>query len=247
MTQQNHLTTQTFRLLEQFELHHIFLIEWENALLSRLGYPMSVDSSDLIFLVPDDQLHTVQKLAADFGYHAADCKVLPPKYPCEHSSRSLRYIIRDPGNHGGNINPLNRLVLLPLSWTGISRDEAVPIGASANSLPCTVYTVPVSVACTALMRIASREKHNSHLREEIICELCSVIGYHYFDMSYEGDYYVIPPDDEPLSEKEVLEMNDAVNKVKCWEMRKGEEWIRSELIKAMTGAISYDDLPFQND
>ncbi|KAI1074773.1 hypothetical protein F5B20DRAFT_426050 [Whalleya microplaca] len=237
----------TIRLLEQLELHNIFLIEWENALLNRLGYPIVVDTEDLFFLVPDDQLHMVEKLAADFGYHAADRETLPPKYPSEQSIQSLRYIIRDPGKTSYSINPLNRLVLLPLSWAGISRDEAVRLDASANSLPCTIYTVPPPIACTAFVRIASREKRGNKLRRGIIDSLCSVIAYHYFDTSYEGDYYEIPPDDQPLSEKEVLEMNNAVNNLKGWEMKEGEEWIRSELIKAMTGAMRYHDLPFKND
>ncbi|KAI1469007.1 uncharacterized protein F4812DRAFT_425431 [Daldinia caldariorum] len=107
--------------------------------------------------------------------------------------------------------------------------------------------MPVSIACTALVRIASREKRDSHLRMEVIGTLTSIIGYHFFDMSYEGDYHEISPDDQELSEKEVLEMSNAVNSIKEWEMKEGEEWIRDEIIKAMTGAASYDDLPCKND
>lgn len=95
--------------------------------------------------------------------------------------------------------------------------------------------------------MATREKRGSKLRMEAIASLCHVIAYHFFDTSYEGDYYEIPPDDQPLSEKEVLQMAKAVNNIKRWEMKEGEEWIGSELIKAMTGAISYDDLPCKND
>lgn len=82
---------------------------------------------------------------------------------------------------------------------------------------------------------------------EIIGHLCSVIAYHYFDTSYEGDYLELPPDDQPWSEKEVREMENAVRALRGWEMKEGEEWIRSELIRAMTGVISYDDLPFKKD
>ncbi|KAI2633789.1 hypothetical protein GGS26DRAFT_554763 [Hypomontagnella submonticulosa] len=235
-----HLPTQTIRLIKQLELHNILLVEWENALLNRLGYPLIVNS-DLVFLVPDEQLRIVEQLAADIGYHAADRKILPPKYPSEESNQGLRYIIQDPGKS------CSRVVLLPLSWTGISPNEVVSLSAAQNKLPCSVYTVSVSVACTAFVRIASREKRGSKLRMEAICALCGVITYHFFDTSYEGDYYEIPPEDQPLSEKEVLEMTNAVNSLKEWEMREGEEWIRSELIKAMTGATSYDDLPCKND
>ncbi|KAL7625831.1 hypothetical protein AAE478_005054 [Parahypoxylon ruwenzoriense] len=240
------LPTQTVRLLEQFEVHNILLIEWETALLIRLGYPLVLDN-DLFFLVPDDQLPTAIKLAADFGYHAADRDTLPPKYTSEESSCGVRYVIRDPGQIRYNMNPKNRLVLLPLSWTGISRCEATRLCASDNDLPCTVYTVPVSAACSAFIRIASREKRGSKLRGNIIGELACVIAYRYFDMSYEGDYEEIPPDDQPWSEKEVLGMKNAVEELEGWEMKEGEEWIKQELIQAMTGKKSYDDLPYKND
>ncbi|KAI2624936.1 hypothetical protein GGR54DRAFT_594197 [Hypoxylon sp. NC1633] len=234
------LPTQTIQLLEQLKLHNILLVEWENALFNRLGYPLVVHN-DLIFLVPDEQLHIVEKLAADIGYHAADRETLPPRYPSEESDQSLRYIIQ---KHG---NICSRIVLLPLSWAGVSPNDVVHLSDAENSLPCSVYTMPVSVACTALVRIASREKRGSKLRMEAIAALCSVIAYHFFDTSYEGDYYEIPPEDQELSEKEVLEMTNAVNNMKEWEMKEGEEWIRDELIKAMTGATSYDDLPCKND
>lgn len=39
-----HLPTQTIRLIKQLELHNILLVEWENALLNRLGYPLIVNS-----------------------------------------------------------------------------------------------------------------------------------------------------------------------------------------------------------
>ncbi|XXH05682.1 Transcription initiation factor TFIID subunit 2 [Hypoxylon texense] len=237
---QKPLPTQTVRLIEQLELHSILLVEWEYALLIRLGYPQ-VPNSDLIFLVPDEQLDTVEKLAADIGYHGADHEMLPPVYPSEECNRSLRYRIQRPGK------TCSRVVLLPLSWTGVSPDEVVRVSAAENDLPCSVSTLPVSVACTAFVRIASREERGSKVRNGAIASLCHVIAYHFFDTSYEGDYYEIPPDDQPLSEKEVLEMANAVDNLKGWEMREGEEWIRSGIIKAMTGATSYHALPCKSD
>ncbi|KAI1418582.1 hypothetical protein F5Y13DRAFT_3001 [Hypoxylon sp. FL1857] len=237
------LPSETIRLIEQLELHNILLVEWENALFNRLGCPLIVHS-DLVFLVPDEQLPIVEKLAAEIGFHAAGREILPPKYPSEESNQSLRYIIQNPSNI---CSRASRVVLLPLSWTGVSPNDVIRLSDAENSLPCSVYTMPVSVACTALVRIASREKRGSKLRMEVIGALCSIMAYHFFDMSYEGDYYEIPPDDQELSEKEVLEMSNAVNNLKEWEMKEGEEWIRDELIKAMTGATSYDDLPCKND
>ncbi|KAI1376607.1 hypothetical protein F4677DRAFT_83469 [Hypoxylon crocopeplum] len=236
------LPIQTIRFLEQLESHNILLIEWQNALLIRLGYPL-VPVGDLFFLVPDDQLGIAAKLAADIGYHAADRETLPPKYPSEESSCSIRYIIRNPSEDPYVLNSATRLVLLPSSWAGISHHEAIRLTAPENSLPCTVYTVPVSVACAAFVRIISREKGGSALRRATIHELCGVITYRYFDMSYEGDYREIVPDDQPLSEKEVLEIENAIKELEGWEMKEGEEWIRSQLIQVITGKISYENLP----
>ncbi len=38
------LQTQTIRLIEQLERHNILLVEWEHALLTRLGYPLVPNS-----------------------------------------------------------------------------------------------------------------------------------------------------------------------------------------------------------
>lgn len=63
-------------------------------------------------------------------------------------------------------------------------------------------------------------------------------------MSYEGDYMEIIPNDVPLSDTEVAEIDDTESKMKKWAMRKDEEWIRDMLIQIVTGKKTYDDLPW---
>ncbi|KAI1389473.1 uncharacterized protein F4822DRAFT_442760 [Hypoxylon trugodes] len=233
---------QTLRLFEQLEVHDIFLIEWQHPLLICLGYQTLVRQNDYFFLAPDEQLPIIEHLAAGLGYQPADHKTLPPAYSSEYSNLGLRYIIREFEKSRFNVNPWNRLVFLPLSWTSISRDEATRLSASENKLPCTVHTVSISVACTALMRIMTREKRGSRLRARVTAELVNAITHHYFDTSYEGDYMDIPPDTQPWTEKEVTEMNNAIKDIESWKMREGEEWIRSELIRAVSGKIGYHEL-----
>ncbi|KAI0161030.1 hypothetical protein GGR52DRAFT_562628 [Hypoxylon sp. FL1284] len=243
------LPTGVTHLLEQLELQNVILIEWQNALWNRLGYPL-IEGGDLFFLVPDDQLRTVAKTASPLGYKPADRASLPLRYACEHSSRALRYIARDLGGKAKNrsiSSSLTRLVFVPLSWTGISGHETMQLWPYEHNLPCTVYTVPIPVVCSALVRIASHKRRGSKLRAAVLAELCDVLTYRYFDMGGDGDNADPPADDQPMSDKEALALNNAVNDLGGWDMREDEEWIRTELIQAVTGAKSYDDLRSKTD
>ncbi|KAK0727587.1 hypothetical protein B0T26DRAFT_672232 [Lasiosphaeria miniovina] len=98
---------------------------------------------------------------------------------------TLRYLIDDTASSQG---PPRR----------ISCDELVPIMVDNGlqpTLPNTVRTVPLPVACAAFVRMAAREKRASRLRTRIFEQLSSVITHSLFDMSYEGDYMEFPPND----------------------------------------------------
>lgn len=70
-----------------------------------------------------------------------------------------------------------------------------------------------------------------------------MITYGLFDMSYDGDYMDIPPNEQPLSDEEKLEINNAVEEMRRWTFRTDEEWMREFLIQIVTGSKTYDDLP----
>lgn len=159
---------------------------------------------------------------------------------------ALRFLTDESTRRDGP--PRRRLVFLPLSWTGISREEVVPISGTdvvqqITSRPSTVHTVPLPAACAALVRIVARERRGSLHRTDIIEGLCSVITYGLFDMSYDGDYMDIPPNEQPLSDEEKLEINNAVEEMRRWTFRTDEEWMRELLIQIVTGSKTYDDLP----
>ena len=118
---------------------------------------------------------------------------------------------------------------------------------SVPSLPCTIWTVPLPAACAAFVRIAARETLASRLRRQIIGELANVIAYSLFDMSYEGEYMELLPNDQPLSDEEILEMERAIKKVNNWVFKDDEEWIRRALVEVMSGKISYHALPYKKD
>lgn len=111
-------------------------------------------------------------------------------------------------------------------------------------LPSFIQTVPLSVACAALVRIAIREDRSSRLRTNVIETLSSVISNGLFDMSYEGEYMELLPDEQPLSYEELLEIENAEAEMLRWTFRRNEEWIREILIQIVTGEKTYDDLPF---
>ena len=137
-----------------------------------------------------------------------------------------------------------------MSWAGITRDELIPISADEGSeptLPCTVWTIPLPAACAAFVHIAIRERHGSRLRTGLIEGLGSVITYSLFDMSYEGQYMELPPNDQSLSDKEILEIENAVGEMNRWVLRNDQEWIRETLIQIVTGKKPYHDLPYQQD
>ncbi len=72
-----------------------------------------------------------------------------------------------------------------------------------------------------------------------------MIGYSLFDMSYEGAYMEILPNDQPLSDEERLEIEKAATEIKEWAIREDEEWIRDLLVEIITGKKTYYDLPYK--
>lgn len=136
-----------------------------------------------------------------------------------------------------------------MSYTGITRDELVPVPENCPkrvwipALPRGTWTVPLPAACAALVRIAARETRHSMPRMGIITALAGVVTHSFFDMSYEGDYMEIIPNEVPLSEEEVAEIQRAVSKIREWRMREGEDWIRDFLVQIVAGEKGYDDLP----
>ncbi|KAK0713198.1 hypothetical protein B0T26DRAFT_716747 [Lasiosphaeria miniovina] len=233
------------QLLAHLEASAILLIEWETSLQIRLGYPLAPNGSRF-FLVPDGQLQKVQDIAAELGFSPVHEDILRSIYTCELSGLAVRYLIDDATSDQGP--PRRRLVFLPMSWAGITLDEAIPIQVDDGlqpALPPSTRTVPLPAACAAFARIAAREKRTSRVHRGILEQLSSVIGESLFDMSYEGDYMEILANDQPLSEGENLEIEQAVKVIKSWPFREDEEWIKDILVDIYTSKKTFLDFPWE--
>ncbi|PKK41664.1 hypothetical protein CI102_14157, partial [Trichoderma harzianum] len=64
------------------------------------------------------------------------------------------------------------------------------------------------------------------------------------DKSDDGEYMDLPPDEQPLSGRGILEKEDAAREINRWHFRSDEERVRDILIRIITGESTYDDLPF---
>ncbi|KAF6826208.1 hypothetical protein CMUS01_09544 [Colletotrichum musicola] len=238
---------QVLRTLKGFGSSKITIVEWETPLLRRLGYPLA-SNRDFIFLVPDNQLRKANDIATASGLKLAKDDDLPASYVSEVAKQGFRYVYGE---------PMNRFILVPLSWAGIERDELTAITTTDRSLPCTIWTVPLPAICAAYLRIITRESRQSRVRLIAEGDLANIIAYSMLDMSYEVDYM----DDEAVgiwegtedeavlakraekAKKAALEMEDALNDIRGWNFRTNEDWTRDTLIQLVSAKIDYEQLP----
>ncbi|PNP84046.1 hypothetical protein FNYG_02734 [Fusarium nygamai] len=227
---------QVLKILSEFKKNKITLVEWETPLLQRLGYPLA-PQSDLLVLVPDEQINDARRIAVACGLRD-DNK--PPSYMAEYAEKSYRYVYEESSH---------KFILVPISWTGIQKKELVPI--HSVTLPCPLWTVPIPAFCAAYLRIIMQEEAGSTVRLMANADLASVIGYSMFDMSYEGNYMPTPEDlehldaaeKEKMAEKDALEMENALSSIKQWQFTEETEWARDMMLRLVSGELSYDDLP----
>ncbi|KAG9228108.1 hypothetical protein BJ875DRAFT_390104, partial [Amylocarpus encephaloides] len=71
----------------------------------------------------------------------------------------------------------------------------------------------------------------------------NVLTYSLFDMSYDGDYVEFQPNDQPLTEKEILEKTKAVSEIRGWILIKDDEWIKDALVQIVSEEARYEDMP----
>ncbi|EEU34537.1 uncharacterized protein NECHADRAFT_88832 [Fusarium vanettenii 77-13-4] len=229
--------------LSDFEQSNIILVEWETPLLRRLGYPLA-PKPDLVFLVPDEQLQVANDIAKARGLLNDNH---PPSYLSELAGQGFRYV------YG---NPKRLLMLAPLSWTGIKKEELMAVAPSARQPSYTTWTVPLPVFCVAYLRIIMQESAGSRVRVMAIADLSSVIAYSMFDMGYEGDCMLGPEDvidegieiqrhveEDMAANKDALDMQNALNSIREWHFTEDAEWARGTLIQLVSGTLRYEDLP----
>lgn len=192
-------------------------------------------------MVPDQQLSATCEIAASLGIRPESPESMRFAYSSEFSGLGVRYNIDDATYESKGHDRWKRLVILPLSWSGLSLHDLEPAtiqgSASSKRVYC-IWTVPLAVACTAMVRIICAESRTSSLRWSLKDDLFALLSYNLYDTSYEGDYEEVEGNEIPLSESEFLEHETAGARIKTWEMRNGEEWIRENLIKFVSGIIT---------
>ncbi|KAI2631115.1 hypothetical protein GGS21DRAFT_544508 [Xylaria nigripes] len=203
-------------LLDQLVAAQIDLVEWEQPLHRRLDVPLATDR-DLFFLVPDQQLPQACQIAASLGYYPESAESLRLAYSSEYSDLGMRYNIDDATKKSLGHDRFRRFVLLPLSWTALSFHDLEPAELRYSGMPDHTYTiwkVPLAAACTAIVRLICAETRTSSLRQLLKADLADLLLYNFYDTSYEGDYEEIIGNEVPLSESELLEIENAVARIK---------------------------------
>ena len=194
-------------------------------------------------MVPDKQLSKACQIATDNKLQPISSDQYLPSYASDFAKIGFYFLLNDYDPH----DYLScRLILLPLSWTGLNLNELYPIPKtnSTPQSPCNVLTLSRATACATFVRMAAREHRGSNLRRIFILDLAKVLTYGLFDMSYEGDYMEFKANDEPETKAEQLERERAVDEIKRWSWRDDECWIGDVLVAIVAGQAKYEDLPY---
>ncbi|KAH6884175.1 hypothetical protein B0T10DRAFT_463058 [Thelonectria olida] len=204
------------KILELLEDRKMVLIEWETSLFNRHGYYPRVPG-DLFFLTPDEQIEIIDDIILSLGH----CKVRAEEgwyigiggvaraYTSDFSKVGSRYEIDcDPGS------PVSyrslTLVILPLSWTGIDRNELIQLEESETNLPCTVWTMTFPSLCMALGRMYEDAEFGTSLGQGLLDDLTRLIG----------KKFLWGANDEGISEMRKADV--VIRQFDSWTYRSGE-------------------------
>ena len=185
-------------------------------------------------MVPDKQLSKACQIATDNKLQPISSDQYLPSYASDFAKIGFYFLLNDYDPH----DYLScRLILLPLSWTGLNLNELYPIPEthSTPQSPYNILTLSRATACATFVRMAAREHQGSSLRRILISDLTKVLIYGLFDMSYEGDYMEFKANDEPETKAEQLERERAVDEIKRWGWRDDECWIGNALVAIVAG------------
>lgn len=77
------------------------------------------------------------------------------------------------------------------------------------------------------------------LQFQLLDHISGIVTYSLFDMSYEGNYMEILPNSVPMSDAEVLEIEQAVATVQGWKLRQEDQWVKDTLVDIFRGKKDY--------
>ncbi|TFB00797.1 hypothetical protein CCMA1212_007238 [Trichoderma ghanense] len=110
----------------------------------------------------------------------------------------------------------------------------------------TIWTVFLAAARTAMVRLICAEARFEFSKDSRLTWPI-LLSTMFLDTSYEGDDEEVIGNEVPLSESELLEIRSAVAKIKSWNMRGGEEWIRENFMNLVSCAMTEDQSPWKDE
>ena len=195
-----------------FAEKNIVMVEWETHLFRRYRAPYVV--RDPVYLIPDDRLDDACKVCKQVGLESS-----PNGRKIDMSSPTLA--------KGRRTFIINRefwfsyLKLIPLSWTGLSIEDTIPVVSKPDVIPDIYRTLPVHTVLAALARLAGREK-----RYELIHDLTLIASHYLFDLNY-----VTPVIGEPPVYKEHTDSDsqNALRTIESWDWKNEDIWVKEML------------------
>lgn len=188
------------------------------------------------FLVDDHFLEAACHFAKEQGFYPIESNPILLSIHGECEAMARHYEI------GRDFT--QRVNLFPGSFAGFCADELykVPLNlGDACAMPVSVFTTkPACLAASFVRRISQvhfTDPTSFHLKND----LCLVLSYCLFDMSYEGDYMILGEESQEDIDRQINRGLDLYRRWEGW--RTDEMWIADALEAIIQGKGDYNYLP----
>lgn len=132
----------------------------------------------------------------------------------------------------------------PGSFAGFRANELckVPLDLGyADAMPVSVFSPRPAALAASFVRLIGRVHFADSMSLHVKHDLCQVLTYCLFDMSYEGDYMVLGEESQEEIDRQINRGLDLFRKWEGW--RDDEMWIADALEAIIQGKGKYHYLP----
>ncbi|MCJ1351077.1 MAG: hypothetical protein MMC33_001059 [Icmadophila ericetorum] len=206
----------------------IIVIEWGSLLYSRYDVPLVY--TEFSFLVDDDFIEAACLLTEEQGFPPTES--IPILIRCHGKYETI-------ARHFGRFR--QRVNLFPRFFAGFRANEMclAPLNLS-DAYPSVLIAKPAPIVAS-LVRLISQVHFTDPMSSILRHDLCMMISYSLFDMSYEGSYIVLDEESEDDVEQQ---RRQTVKRNQTWEGWRGDEvWIADAVQAIIQGNGNYDFLP----
>lgn len=137
-----------------------------------------------------------------------------------------------------------RVNFTPGSFAGFYANELykVPLDIGDScAMPVSVFTTTPAPLAASFVRRISQVQFNDSTSLHLKHDLCLVLSYCLYDMSYEGDYMILGEETQEDIDRQINRGLDLYRKWEGW--RTDEMWIADALEAIIQGKGNYDYLP----